>query len=59
MVAFLPEYLKKTACQTVWGDGLRAGTEESPSRLKSEREPLIYIYCLYNSKLTSMPTFYL
>ena len=25
----------KTACQTVWGDGLRAGTEEFPPRFKS------------------------
>ena len=33
----------KTACQTVWGDGLRAGTDEFPPRFKSEWEPLIYI----------------
>ena len=49
----------KTACQTIWGDGLIAGTEKFTPRFKPEREPLIYIYYLYNSKLVSMPTFYL
>ena len=30
----------KIAFQTVWGNGLRAGTKEFPPRLKSERDLL-------------------
>ena len=30
----------KNACQTVWGDGLRTGAEEFPTRFKSERDLL-------------------
>ena len=42
-----------------WGDGLRADTEELPSRFKSEREPFISILNFNNFILASMPTFYL
>ena len=38
------------------GDGLRTGSEEFPIG-SNPREPLIYIYYLYNFKLASMPTF--
>ena len=57
-VAFLPEYWK-TACQTVWGDGLRAGLEEFPFGFKSERESFISILNFYNFILASIPIFYL
>ena len=50
---------RKTACQTVWGDGLRAGTEELSPRFKSERDPFISILNFNNFKLASMSTFYL
>ena len=49
----------KTACQTVWGDGLRAGTEKFPPRFKSERGSFISILNFNNFIFASMPTFYL
>ena len=48
----------KTACQTVWGNGLRAGTEKFPHRFKFEREPYISIFNFNNFILTSMLIFY-
>ena len=49
----------KTACQTEWGDRLRAGTEEFPSRFKSERGLFISILNFNYFILALMPIFYL
>ena len=56
---FPARILEKTVCQTVWGDELKAGTEEFPPRFKSERGLFISILNFNNFILASISTFYL
>ena len=49
----------KTACQTVWGNGFRAGSEKFHPKFKSERRPFISILNFNNFIINSMLNIYL
>ena len=46
----------KTACQTVWGDGFRAGSEKNLSQVQIWEGPFISILNFNNFIMASMPS---